>query len=350
MATEKVPPEPEQNASETQVPASPFRRASKTQARARIAIAGPAGSGKTYTALRIAKGLSEKPAALIDTEAASAAKYADTFTFDVLALDAFDPRRCVALLAAAEAGGYEVAIVDSLSHFWQGKDGVMEQVDRRKANTKNQFAAWKEPSLMHQALMDAIVQSRIHIIATMRSKTEYALGEDGKPRRIGLAPVQRDDVEYIFDVYGILDRSHNLTIEKSRITSLADQVIALPGEDLGKHLREWLSTGTALSTATAIPQPTNKWVADPAELLETHTGADEAMDENAHQRSTIIEAIKRLKIAHKGQPRYHAAVRAATSMGLDSWSELFARGSLADLRAIRAILEGHDSSPKEPLP
>lgn len=239
---------------------SPFARAVKTQARARIAIAGGAGHGKTYSALRIATGLAGEGGtiALIDTEAGSASKYADEFAFDTLSLDSFHPQRYIDAIKAAETAGYTVIVIDSLSHAWKGKDGVMDQVDRAKQGG-NEFAAWMEPSKLHQRLVDTIVQSKAHIIATMRSRMEYVMEAQERggrtvqvPRQVGLAPIQRDEMPYEFDLYGSMDAGHSYNVTKSRIKDLQDAHIEWPDETLGERLRAWLGQGAPVQEPTTL--------------------------------------------------------------------------------------------------
>lgn len=225
-----------------------FERATKEKARARLALIGPAGSGKTFTALAVADGLAGDGGrvAVIDTENGSARKYADRFTFDVLELDEFAPPTYVAAIGAAVAAGYDVVVVDSLSHAWIGKGGALEQVDK-KAKGGNSFAAWRHVTPQHNALVDALVRCGAHLVVTMRAKTEYIIEQDrrGKsvPRKVGLAPVQRDGLEYEFDVVCDIDHDHTLSVSKSRCVELADEVIQRPGADLGERLRRWLTDG-----------------------------------------------------------------------------------------------------------
>lgn len=239
-----------------------FQKASKTQAKLRLALVGTSGSGKTYSALRIAKGLGGK-VAVIDSEQGSASKYADArlgFEFDVLNLSSFGPERYVEAIKAAEAEGYAVLIIDSLSHAWTGKDGALEQVDNAAQRAKgNKFAGWRDVTPKHNALIDAIIRSKCHVIATMRSKTEYVLEDDGHgkkvPRKIGMAPVQRDGMEYEFDVVGDTDDA-KLIITKTRYPPLKGRVINEPGEDLGRELGAWLSDGApAPAPVTTQAQP-----------------------------------------------------------------------------------------------
>jgi superfamily II DNA or RNA helicase len=106
-----------------------FAKATKQAAKGRIALDGPSGSGKTYTALTVAQVLGHR-IAVVDTEHGSASKYADLFDFDTLTLDRYSPQILIEAFTAAGSAGYDVVIVDSLSHFWMGTDGMLEQVDK----------------------------------------------------------------------------------------------------------------------------------------------------------------------------------------------------------------------------
>ena len=229
---------------------STFQKATKKQARARVALIGPSGSGKTYSALAVATALGGK-VAVIDTEHGSASKYAgDPFDFDVLELASYSPEVYVEALAAAEAEGYDVVVIDSLSHAWMGKDGSLEQKDRASArHGENNWTAWREVTPEHQALVEAILQCRCHVIATLRAKTEYVVERiDGRnvPRKVGLAPIQRDGIEYEFDLTGDLNYNHDLTISKTRCAALDGQVIRNPGAQLAAELKAWLTDGEEL--------------------------------------------------------------------------------------------------------
>lgn len=229
-----------------------FRKATKQQAKLRMALIGPSGSGKTYTALRIASHLGER-VAVIDTERGSASKYADKFEFDVLELDSFHPQRYIEGIQAAEAEGYDVLIIDSLSHAWSGKDGALELVDKaaKRMQSSNTFAAWRDVTPLHNALVDAMLQSRLHLIVTMRAKTEYIVEKDertGKsvPRKVGLAPIQRDGLEYEFDVVADMDLDNTLIVSKSRCEALSGAVIPKPGEEVADTLKAWLTDGAPI--------------------------------------------------------------------------------------------------------
>lgn len=244
-----------------------FKKATKSQSKLRLALNGPAGSGKTFTALTIAKHLGGK-VAVVDTEHGSASKYADRFDFDVLELDNFAPSNFVEAIHTAESEGYSIVILDSITHAWNGTGGVMEIVDNAAARARgNSYAGWKEGTPAHNDLINGIVQSRVHIIATMRAKTEYSLEKDertGKstPKKIGMAPVQRDGMEYEFDVSGFLDLDNTLVIDKTRCPALRQAVIKMPGKELADVLSAWLSDGApavdAPKLALVPPAPDEK--------------------------------------------------------------------------------------------
>ena len=230
---------------------SGFKRATKSAAKLRLGLVGPAGSGKTMTALRIAAGLGG-PVAVIDTERGSASLYAGErgLDFDVIELDTYGVERFIDAIKAAADGGYATLVIDSLSHAWSGKGGILEFVDN--AGKRNQgggnFGAWRDATPRHNSLVDAILGAPLHIICTLRSKVEYVVenvGGRNQVRKVGLQPVQRDGLEYEFTVVGDVTQDHDLVVTKTRAAFLKDAVIREAGEDLGRQLAAWLSDGTA---------------------------------------------------------------------------------------------------------
>jgi hypothetical protein len=253
-----------------------FTPATKHASRLRLALAGPAGSGKTYSALAIAAALPQ-PVAVIDTERGSASKYSDLFKFSTLELESFHPDRYIEAIHAAAEAGFETLVIDSLSHAWMGKDGALELVDRaaKRAQTANSFGAWREVTPLHNALVDAMIGARLHLIVTLRSKTEYVQEKDDKGRtvirKMGMAPVQRDGLEYEFDVYGDLDQDNNLIVGKTRCPALAGQIIRKPGAGLAATLTTWLQGAPDVQHSTHVP-PTRERDVDDADRV---TKADE---------------------------------------------------------------------------
>jgi len=226
-----------------------FKKATKSQSKLRAALFGPSGSGKTYTALRVATGIGGK-VAVIDTERGSASKYADRFQFDVLDLpDSRIDTYIMAMQSAAKAG-YEVLIIDSLSHGW--KD-LLEEIDRlAKSKYKgNTWSAWSDGTPKQQRFIDALLQFPGHVLATIRSKTEWTTEDAGngksRPVRVGLAPEQGKGIEYEFDLLLELSTDHIATVLKDRTGKWQDQTIDKPGEDFGKALSDWLSDGEPIA-------------------------------------------------------------------------------------------------------
>ncbi|MER7078162.1 MULTISPECIES: ATP-binding protein [Bacteria] len=226
-----------------------FQPATRSAAKARIALAGPSGSGKTYTALSLATTLSET-VAVIDTERGSASKYAgiNGWQFATVSPHSFSPASLVELLAVASGEGFGCVVIDSLSHYWMGVDGMIEQADRR-AKGGNSFSGWKEAKPDERRMIDALVSYPGHVIATLRVKTEYVIedNERGKkaPRKVGMKPEQREGIEYEFDVVGELDYDNTLTVSKSRIPILSRAVVPEPGAELAATIRDWLADGDA---------------------------------------------------------------------------------------------------------
>jgi hypothetical protein len=242
-----------------------FQRATKAQAKLRLALCGTAGTGKTFSALAIGTELVPGGrVALIDTERGSASLYADRFAFDALNLETHSPDVYVDAIHAAEAEGYDVVIIDSLSHAWAGRDGALEQVDKaaKRSSSGNTFTAWRDITPKHNRLIDAIIASRCHVIATMRAKTEWVLEDDPKtgkktPKRVGMEPIMRQGVEFEFGVVGDVNLDHQLVVTKTRCSELTDAVIDKPGAQLARVLREWLSAGVAevpKAPPTALPE------------------------------------------------------------------------------------------------
>lgn len=221
-----------------------FKKAERKQAKLRLALAGPSGSGKTYSALLLAQGIGGR-IAVIDTEHGSASLYADIADFDTLELHApYSPERYVDAITAAEQAGYNVLIIDSYSHEWTGSGGCLE-ANEKLAHQKfkgNTWAAWNETTPRHRRLTDKILTTSLHIICTMRSKTETVQGEGKKVIKLGMKSEQRDGTDYEFTV--VLDITHDghAAIASKDRTKLFDQPEVI-SEDTGRRLLAWLNDG-----------------------------------------------------------------------------------------------------------
>lgn len=232
-----------------------FQKAVKEQSKGRMGIIGPSGCGKTYTMLQVLTSMAELAGggriAVIDSEHGSASKYADLFDFDTLILDSFHPQNYIDAIKAAGDAGYFALGIDSLSHAWAGTDGALELVDKAAARSRsgNTYTAWREVTPLHNKLIEAILSSPCHLVATMRAKTEYVQEKDGNGktviRKVGLAPVQRDGMEYEFDVTADMDWEHNFIVSKTRCSALDGAVIRKPGRELAEAFYRWLTSGAA---------------------------------------------------------------------------------------------------------
>lgn len=251
----------------------PFEKAVRYGARLRLSLDGPTGAGKTFTALVLATEIikrrfkGEGRIALIDTEKGSSAKYATRpgeepdsrkgrFDFDYVRLDDYHPQRYLDAIADAQAAGYKVLIVDSLSHAWAGKGGVLELKDNAAKKSGNSYTAWGDVTPLQNKLIDNIVGSEMDVIVTLRSKMEHVQERDEKTgkttvRKIGLSPVQRDGVEFEFDIVLDLDTEHRGMVSKTRCVEIDGKVYDPPNGELAKVLVEWLDGETA-----PTPEPT----------------------------------------------------------------------------------------------
>ena len=237
-----------------------FKKATKEAQKLRAAIYAPSGGGKTMTALRIAMGIiramtkanpelakniERERVAVIDSEHGSASKYADKFPFDSDELTEKAIEDYISKIQEAGRTGYEVLIIDSLSHAWLE---LVQEVDALAASSTykgSKFNAWSKGTPKQNDLIEAILNYPGHVIVTMRAKTEWAqsAGERKSYERIGLQPVQGKGIEYEFDVLIALNADHQAVIEKDRSDKFQGKRIEKPGEDFGQELAEWLMKG-----------------------------------------------------------------------------------------------------------
>lgn len=240
---------------------NPFQKAERTQLFARLAIDGPTGAGKSWSALEVATVFAEHTGtrvAVIDTESGSAKLYADRFDFDVLEwAPPYDPRRLSEIIrSAVHDHGYGVVVVDSMTHFWTGEGGVLDIVEEsgRKSYQGNKFAGWQVGTPAQRDMVETLLRVPAHVITTMRSKMEYVIVEDERgrktPQKIGLAPEQRAGIQYEFTVVVDMDLDHKGVVTKSRCHDLADHLIQ-PGRmrEFAETFAGWLGEGKALADA-----------------------------------------------------------------------------------------------------
>jgi hypothetical protein len=298
-----------------------IHRATKRRAKLRLGMSGPAGSGKTYSALLIASGLGGR-IGLIDTEHGSGDLYADLLPdgYDVLPLaPPFTPARYIEAIRTLEEAGMSTIIVDSLTHAWSGEGGSLDRQGKIADRSGNSWQAWRQVTPEHNALVEALLQSPCHIIATMRAKTEYVQERDertGKQvvRKIGLAPIMRDGIEYEFTTFLELDVQHMAYVGKDR-TRLFDGTIFKPDTDTGRRLIGWLDAGVDDIAINRRPMSESR-------------------------KEELIEAINRSQTLDELFNAFSTAYRAATAL-----PDAAALGELTKVKDERkAVLESYEDT------
>lgn len=296
-----------------------IRKAKRSATKLRLLLTSPSGGGKTYGAILLAKGLGGRTV-VIDTEEGSSDLYDTLHDFDVIDLKPpFTPERYIEAISGAEEAGYDIIIIDSVTHCWSGKGGCLELVDDiAKAQFRgNTWSAFSVITPRWRAFVDAILRSPAHVICTGRSKTETAQVEDhGKKKvaKLGMKLEARDGLEYEFTcVLDLIHDGHYATVSKDRTGLFSGDPKPIT-VDTGKRLADWLAGGAPIQTTPGVTQqqPPNAtvaahvkrpgWrdrVAQAATVAELGTIADEAdlalsagklTDAQREQLETLIAA------------------------------------------------------------
>lgn len=276
-----------------------FKKAQRKLSKLRLAIQGPSGSGKTYGALQLAKGLGGS-IAVIDTERGSASLYSDLPgmpEFDVLDLEApFTPEKYVEAITAAEDAGYSVLIIDSMTHEWSGVGGCLELNDMlaRSKYRGNTWSAWNEVTPRHRKFVDKMLASKCHIIATIRTKTDFVQEEqNGKKvvKKVGMKAEQRDGMDYEFTVvFDVTADEHIATTSKDRTALFSDPTRL--SEATGKKIADWLNTAKPDLTPKQ-PQPEVPVEPNVPEPKDDHGALlEEGWDESFIPKLTQMQAVK----------------------------------------------------------
>jgi len=227
---------------------SGLRKATRQKAKIRLGLSAVSGGGKTYSSILIAKGLAKgdlNKVALIDTENGSGDLYANLGDYNVFTLEApYTPERYIKAIKECEDEGMEVIIIDSITHEWNGRGGILEI---HSAMTGNSFTNWSVVTPRHEKFKQAILTSTCHIITTVRRKQDYVmeLNEKGKqtPTKVGLKEETREGFEYELTVNIELDQKHNASSTKDRTGLFQDQPSFVPSEETGKMLLDWCESG-----------------------------------------------------------------------------------------------------------
>lgn len=309
-----------------------LKKARRSMAYLKLGIAGPSGSGKTLSSLLMAYGLLKEsmPSAsdasiwekicVIDTENRSASLYVGNelhgvkigqyYTIDLA--PPFTPQSYMDAISACEQAGIQVLIIDSLSHAWSGDGGMLDMQGKIANRSGNSYTAWRDVTPLHNKLVDKILQCEMHVILAMRTKAEYVIetNEKGKqaPRKIGLAPIFRDGVEYECTVFFELAQDHTANASKDR-TTLFDQQYFVITPDCGKKLWRWLNAEGASANDAPVKTPPIK-KAEP-EQTSTAVNSDAQDDEDAFADVVAVsqeELTQRIDALIAGKSRDEKAV------------------------------------------
>ena len=239
---------------------SGFQRAERFLTNPTIAITGPTGSGKTFSALRLASGIAKamgKRFAVIDSENGSASLYSNLFDFDTKNITPpFTTEKYIELINLAEKGGYAALVCDSITHAWAGEGGLLEQKAQLDARPgSNHWTNWNPIKAKDLKFKSSYLHSSIpFFIATLRSKMEYAQSEEGgkkKVQKVGMAPVQSDGIEYEFSLVLDVAMNHEAEVSKDRTHLFDKKPIFQITEEVGEMLVKWRSEGKE----KALPKP-----------------------------------------------------------------------------------------------
>ena len=267
-----------------------FQKAKREQLWLKILLAGPSGSGQTYTALRLASGIAKEcnsRLAAIDTENGRIRYYANEFDFDDIQFEApFTPENYIEAIEAAVDGGYKVLIIDSSTHEW---DYCLDVHNKMPGNS---YTNWAKITPRHDAFMEKMLQSPIHIITTVRGKDEYVLEEkNGKqtPKKVGLGYKQRDGMEYNYTcTFNIAQDTHIASVMKDNTHLFEDRYDVLTEKD-GKALYEWANSGEAPAPKKVVAKKAEETI--DAVIAEIKAVVDEKTNDGV-SRDVISATIK----------------------------------------------------------
>lgn len=224
-----------------------LQKATRKKVKLRLGLSAVAGGGKTKGALLLAKGLCDdwNKIAVVDTENNSASLYSDMGPFNTLELNAdYTPEKYIQAIKTCEDAGMEVIIIDSITHEWDGRGGI---IDISNGMTGNSFTNWAKITPRHQAFIDAILQSKCHIITTVRRKQDYEMNKDSNGKttvtKAGLKEVTREGFEYELTLNFNLDERHNCTASKDRTGLFMDKPAFIITEETGKLIKQWCESG-----------------------------------------------------------------------------------------------------------
>ena len=229
-----------------------LKKATRKQVKLRLGLSAVSGGGKTMSALLLAYGMTNDwtKIAVIDTENSSASLYSHLGEFNTIDLQSpFTPERYIEAINACEKGGMEVIIIDSVTHEWDGKGGILEISN---SMTGNSYTNWAKITPRHDAFINSILQSKCHIITSVRRKQDYEMSKDNqgktKIEKVGLKEITREGFEYELTLNLNIEINHHATASKDRTGLFSDKPEFIITPETGKLLIEWCNSGEAVKT------------------------------------------------------------------------------------------------------
>jgi len=302
-----------------------LQKATRKKVKLRLGISAVAGGGKTFSALKLAKGLvgNWSKIVVIDTENGSASLYSNLGEFNTIELNApYSPERYIEAIKACENAGMECIIIDSITHEWDGEGGI---INISNSMTGNSFTNWAKLTPRHDAFINAILQSKCHIITTVRRKQDYEVTKDNsgklKVEKAGLKEITREGFEYELTVNFNLDEKHNCTASKDRTSLFMDKPQFIITEDTGKLILDWCELGIDdHSGKIELTDKHEKWngavkaLADNATTIEK---VEKVYFINAENREKLITAAIEYDVATTHPDGKHAPQRSPNGSVID---------------------------------
>ncbi|MFJ1492163.1 AAA family ATPase [Capnocytophaga canis] len=225
-----------------------LKKATRKQVKLKLNLSAPSGAGKTYSALLMAKGLvgAWEKVAVIDTENGSASLYSHLGDFNTIELTPpFQPEKYEQAIDICVNAGMECIIIDSTTHEWT----TLLEENQNLADVRfkgNTWSAWSKTTPRHDRFVNKVLQAPVHVITCTRSKTETAMTEDKKVKKVGMKDQQRDGWEYELTVSLEIDRdTHLASPSKDRTNLFEGKPPFLITEETGKAIAEWCNSGVS---------------------------------------------------------------------------------------------------------
>jgi len=276
---------------------SNLRKATRQKAKIRLGLSAVSGGGKTYSALLIAFGITNdwNKVAVIDTENNSADLYAHLGEYSVLPLVApYTPENYIKSIKTCEDAGMEVIIIDSITHEWDGKGGCLQIQEQ----LGGKYQDWAKVTPRHQSFIDSILQSKCHIITTVRRKQDYEMSKDSngkvKVEKAGLKEVTREGFEYELTANLEMDTRHNATASKDRTGLFMGKPAFIPSIETGKMIAEWCDSGADVDPLLSWQSELNN-CATPADLVRLYNSNKSIVDNDTKLKEMFSSRQTELK-------------------------------------------------------